>query len=76
MLIDRSLLLPGKSMYWKGTRQIGSTTLGFVSQVSNVREIAITTLTVERKKMAPLSISFSNSHSPAIHILISMLGNT
>ena len=29
----------------------GSTTLGFISQIANVLEIPVTTLTLERKKM-------------------------
>jgi hypothetical protein len=43
-------------------------TLGFIAQIANVLEIALTMLSLERNMMRAAFDSFSNSHSPVHHI--------
>jgi uncharacterized membrane protein SirB2 len=51
VLIDRALLLPGKSMCWKRSPAIMPVqATGFISQIASVLEIALTMLALERKK--------------------------
>ena len=53
VLIDRALLLSGKSMCReRSPGKYASTSLGFISQIASVLESVLTMLTLERKKDA------------------------